>query len=201
VDPLRAFGLPANLAADLIGRRPDIVAARWRAEAAVERVGQARASFYPNINLAAFIGAESLGITNLTQTGSDIGSIGPALNLPIFDSGRLQAGLLRADAERDAAIDAYDATLTEALHDVADVAVSERALNARLDNARQALAADEDADRIARQRYEGGLTNYQTVLITEDAVLVRRLVVADLESRKFSLDVALVRALGGGFSS
>src|SRR5262249_55244066 len=128
-EALRAFGLPANLAANLIGRRPDIVAARWRAEAAAQRVGEARAAFYPNVNLAAFIGAESLGISNLTQSGSDIGSVAPALSLPIFDSGRLQAGLQRADAERDAAIDAYDATLTEALHDVADVAVSERALN------------------------------------------------------------------------
>lgn len=195
------FGLPANLSADLIGRRPDLVAARWRAEAAASRVNQAHAAFYPNINLIANLGLESLGISNLTQSGSDIGQIGPALSLPIFDSGRLQAGLLRADAERDAAIDGYNATLTEALHEVADVVVSQRALTTRLENARAALAADEDAYRITRQRYEGGLANYQTVLIAEDAVLARRLAVADLESRKFSLDVALVRALGGGFSS
>lgn len=198
---LRAFGLPHNLTADLIGRRPDIVAARWRAEAAAHTTDQARASFYPNVNLVAFLGVESLGLSNLTAHGSDIGSIGPALSLPIFDSGRLSANLHRADAERDAAVAEYNATLTEALHQLADVAASERFLDTRLSETRAALAANEDAYRVAHDRYDGGLSNYQTVLIAEDAVLTQRLAVADLESRRFALDVALVRALGGGFTS
>ncbi|MES1200784.1 MAG: efflux transporter outer membrane subunit [Pseudomonadota bacterium] len=196
-----AFGLPANLSADLIGRRPDIVAARWRAEAANGRVEGAQASFYPNVNLVGFLGTQALGLNNLTASGSDIGSIGPALSLPIFDSGRLSANLQRTDAERDAAVAAYNGALTEALHQIADVAASERSLDTRLHESRAALAADEDAFRIARLRYEGGLSNYQSVLIAEDAVLAQRLAVADLEARAFTLDVALVRALGGGFTA
>ena len=74
-------------------------------------------------------------------------------------------------------------------------------MSARLSETRAALAADEDAYRVARQRYEGGLSTYQSVLIAEDAVLGERLAVADLESRRFALDVALVRALGGGFTA
>jgi NodT family efflux transporter outer membrane factor (OMF) lipoprotein len=198
---LRAFGLPQNLAVDLIGRRPDIVAARWRAEAAMQDTEQARAAFYPNVNLIAFLGVQSLGLGNLTAQGSDIGSIGPALSLPIFDSGRLSANLHRVDAERDAAVAEYNATLTEALHQLADIAASERALDTRLNETRAALAANEDAYRVAQHRYSGGLANYQTVLIAEDAVLAQRMAVADLESRRFALDVALVRALGGGFTS
>jgi NodT family efflux transporter outer membrane factor (OMF) lipoprotein len=197
---LHSFGLPQNLTADLIGRRPDIVAARWRAEAASHTTEQARASFYPNVNLVAFLGVQSLGLSNLTAQGSDIGSIGPAISLPIFDSGRLGANLHRADAERDSAIAEYNATLTEALHQLADVAASERALDTRLNETRAALAANEDAYRVAHDRYDGGLSNYQSVLIAEDAVLAQRLAVADLESRRFALDVALVRALGGGFT-
>jgi len=198
---LAAFGLPQNLAAELIGRRPDVVAARWRAEAAAHRTDEAQASFYPNVNLVAFLGVQSLGLSNLASAGSDIGSIGPAISLPIFDSGRLSANLHRADAERDAAIAAYNAALTEALHQIADVAASERALDTRLNETRAALAADEAAYRVAHDRYDGGLSNYQTVLIAEDAVLAQRMAVADLESRRFALDVALVRALGGGFTS
>ncbi|HVZ99641.1 MAG TPA: efflux transporter outer membrane subunit [Caulobacterales bacterium] len=198
---LTAFGLPPNLGADLIGRRPDIVAARWRAEAASARVEGANAAFYPNVNLAAFIGVQSLGLENLTKSGSDVGAIAPALSLPIFDSGRLRANRLRADAERDAAIAAYNGALSEALHQVADVVTSERALSTRLTESRDALSAYEDAYRIARLRYEGGLSNYQAVLIAEDAVLQQRLAVADLEARAFTLDVALVRALGGGYSA
>jgi outer membrane protein TolC len=109
--------------------------------------------------------------------------------------------LHRADAERDAAIAEYTATLTEALHQIADFAASERFLDTRLTETRAALAANEDAYRVAHDRYDGGLSNYQSVLIAEDAVLTKRLAVADLESRRFALDVALARALGGGFTS
>jgi len=198
---LKPAGLPANLAADLVGRRPDVTAARWRAEAADRRVAQSKAAFYPNINLIAFIGGQSLHLDQLTRSGSDIGSVGPALSLPIFQGGRLRAGLRGAWADRDAAVAAYDATLTEALHSVADVVASQRALNVRLTESRQALAADEDAFRIARLRYDGALSDYQSVLLAEQAVLAQRRIVADLESRAFTLDVALVRALGGGFAT
>lgn len=198
---LQAFGLPDNLSANLIGRRPDLVAARWRVEAANASTREAHAAFYPNINLVAFLGTEAVGLDNLVSSGSRIGSIGPAISLPIFESGRLGANLQRADAERDAAVADYDATLIEALREVADAAASERALAARLSESRTALAANEDAYRIARQRYDGGLSTYQAVLLAEDAVLTQRRVVADLESRGFVLDVALVRALGGGFTA
>src|SRR5689334_2593431 len=79
IDLARDFALPDNLAANLPGRRPDLVAARLRAEAAASRVGQARAAFYPNINLNAFIGVQSLTLDMLTKDGSSIGSAGPAI--------------------------------------------------------------------------------------------------------------------------
>jgi NodT family efflux transporter outer membrane factor (OMF) lipoprotein len=198
---LKPFGLPANLAADLIGRRPDVSAARWRAEAAQSRVSQAKAAFYPNVNLAGFIGVQSLGLDQLFKSGSDIGSVGPAVSLPIFEGGRLRAGLRGSQADRDAAVAAYDATVAQALRDVADVAASERSLSIQLAESRAALAAAEDAHRIARLRYQGALSNYQSELLAEQAVLTQRRVVADLESRAFALDIALVRALGGGFTS
>jgi NodT family efflux transporter outer membrane factor (OMF) lipoprotein len=197
---LKPFGLPANLAADLIGRRPDVVAAKWRAEAASKRIGQAKASFYPNVNLAAAIGVQSLHLDKLFDSGSDVGSVGPAVSLPIFEGGRLKANLRAAEADRDGAVAAYDSAVTQALRDVADVAASERALNTRLAESRAALAANEDGFRIARLRYQGGLSTYQNVLIAELAVLAQRRNVADLESRALTLDVALVRALGGGFA-
>jgi outer membrane protein TolC len=91
--------------------------------------------------------------------------------------------------------------VTRALQDVADAAASAHALTTRLAEARAALAAEEEAYKVAQLRFKGGLANYQSVLIVEDNVLQRRRLVADLEARAFSLDVALVRALGGGFAS
>jgi NodT family efflux transporter outer membrane factor (OMF) lipoprotein len=196
---IAAFGLPENLAADLLGRRPDIVAARWRAEAAAKRIKQSEAAFYPNVNLAAYVGVNVLNLENITRSGSDIGSVGPAISLPIFQGGRLRSNLLFADAERDAAIAAYNGTVVEALRQVADAVTSAKALDGRLTESKAALQAYEDAYDVARRRYDGGLANYQSVLLAEDAVLAQRLAVADLQSRAFSLDVALVRALGGGF--
>jgi len=84
---------------------------------------------------------------------------------------------------------------------VADATASERALGSRLKESSDALAADEDAYRIARLRYEGGLSNYQSVLLAEDAVLTGRRTVVDLKARAFTLDVQLVRALGGGYQT
>ncbi|MEA3003944.1 MAG: hypothetical protein QOH81_2732 [Sphingomonadales bacterium] len=197
----RPFGLPGNLAADLIGRRPDIVAARWRAEAATQRVGIARAAFYPNVNLTAFIGFQALGLGNLFKAGSDVGSVGPAISLPIFDAGRIRADYKGARAEADAAVASYDGILVQALREVADAATSQRALAARLAESRQALAASEEAYRLARLRYQGQLANYLTVLEAEDRAIAARRDLAALEARAFSLDVALVRALGGGFGA
>ena len=197
---IKPFGLPDNLPANLIGRRPDVVAAKWRAEAATSRTRQAKAAFYPDINLTGFIGVQSLYLDKLFDSGSDIGQVGPALRLPIFEGGRLRAGLRGAEADRDAAVASYDAALTQALRDVADVTASEKALGQRLADARAALTANENAYRIARLRYEGQLSTYQSVLLAEQSVLAQRRVVADLESRAFALDIALVRALGGGFT-
>lgn len=194
-----ATGLPANLAADLVGRRPDLRAARLRAEAAGKRIAVARAGFYPNVNLAAYLGVQSLGLDMLTKSGSDIGQVGAALSLPIFEGGRLRAGYRGARADYDVAVAAYDQTLIQALNEVADAAAGERALEARLSAAREALDAGEAAYRIARQRYEGGLSTYLTLLTAEDAVIAQRRAVAQLEARALTLDASLVRALGGGF--
>ena len=198
---LTPFGLPEHLAVDLVGRRPDLTAARWRAQSAAKRIHQAQAKFYPNVNLAAYIGYQSLGLANLFASGSGIGQIGPAVTLPIFEGGRLRAGLRGARADYDDAVAAYDKTLVQAIREVADAAASERALDVRLKESGDALAASEDAYRIARLRYDGGLANYQAVLLAEDSVLQDRRALADLRARAMTLDVQLVRALGGGFGA
>jgi NodT family efflux transporter outer membrane factor (OMF) lipoprotein len=197
----KAFGLPANLPAELIGRRPDIVAARWRAEASVSRIKRDRAAFYPNVNLAGLIGAAALPVRDLTSSGSEVGSIGPAVTLPLFEGGLLRANLAASEAERDEAIATYDGAVVEALREVADVATSVRSLRVELSQSSAALARSEEAYRMAGVRYRTGLSTYSALLQVEQGVLVRRCAVADLRARAFALDVALVRALGGGFTS
>jgi len=201
IDLAQPFGLPANLSAELLGRRPDIAAARLRAEAASKRIDQAEASFYPNVNLVAFVGVQSLGLDMLTKSGSSIGSIGPAISLPLFDGGRLRAQLRGADAGYAQAVADYERALVQALQEVADAAVSQRAIGGQLAKTDEAVEAAREAWRIQGNRYQGGLATYLEVLSAEDSLLGNLRVQSDLQSRSFSLDVALVRALGGGYAS
>ncbi|MBV8049333.1 MAG: efflux transporter outer membrane subunit [Paludibacterium sp.] len=194
-------GLPSNLALDLLGRRPDVVAARLRTEAAAKRIDQAKAGFYPSVNLVGLLGVQSLGINNLSKSGSDIGDAGVAISLPIFNTQHLQGQLRGAHAEYEMAVANYDATLTNALHEVADSATSRKALGAELASTRAAVAAAQSAYDIVNQRYQGELATYLDVLIAEDALVSAKRSQADVEARALTLDIALVRALGGGFQS
>lgn len=195
-----AFALPEELAVNLLGRRPDVVAARRMVEAQRYRIDQKKADFYPNVNLSAFIGLQALGLDRLSNSGSDFGSIGPAISLPIFTAGRLQGELRGTQATYDEAVATYNAAVTRALQEVADVGLSKKALNTQLEKAEAAVKASGDAHRVARNRYEGGLATYLEVLYAEDGLLNNQRNLTNLQSRAFALDVALKRALGGGYA-
>jgi len=195
----REPGLPERLALELVGRKPEVVAARWRAEAAAARIGVARARFYPNINIIAFVGLRALGLGNLFDGGSETGGLGPAVSLPIFEGGRLAANYRGARADYALAVAQYDAALLQALQEAADAATSLRGLTARAERTRAALTAREDAYEQAVLSFKGGLSDFEAVLVAEDALLDARRAATGLAVRGLSLDVALVRALGGGF--
>jgi len=198
---LKAQGIPADASINLIGRRPDIAAARTRVEAAGERIKEARAAFYPDINIGALVGLQSLGLGSLFSGGSGFASVSPAVTLPLFHGGALQGQYRGRRGQYDEAVALYDGQVIQALRETADTLTSEKQLAERLAQSRSALADYEDALRVARGRYEEGLTNYLTVLTAEESVVNARLSVAQLETRAFTLDVQLVRSLGGGFSA
>ncbi|MFC3533631.1 efflux transporter outer membrane subunit [Vogesella facilis] len=190
-------GLPASLQAELLGRRPDLQAARLRAEAAARRIDVAEAGFYPDVNLSAYLGAQSLGLDLLTKAGSGIAGIGPAISLPIFRSGQLQGGYRVARADYDAAVASYNQALSQALREVADAVTQQRLLLPQLSQRQLALSAAQDAMRVANDRYRGGLASYLEVLNAEDSVITARRTLANVQSQRFSHDIALIKALGG----
>jgi NodT family efflux transporter outer membrane factor (OMF) lipoprotein len=193
-------GLPSNVSLDLLGRRPDIIAARLRTEAAARRIDQRKAGFYPSVNLLAFAGFQSVGIDNLFKSASQSGAAGPAISLPIFNTERLQGQYKGARAEYDYAVATYNGTLSTALREVADATTSRKSLDEELAAARAAVAAAAEAHQIVRSRYEGALATYLDVLSAEDSLISARRSEAELETRALILDVSLVRALGGGFT-
>ncbi|HDR9103325.1 TPA: efflux transporter outer membrane subunit [Burkholderia vietnamiensis] len=192
-------GLPETLPVDLLGRRPDIVAAREMAEASAQQVKAKKAAFYPNVNLTGMLGLQSLGLNMLLKSGSVMGAVGPAVTLPIFTGGQLRGELRSAAAAYDQSVALYNATLTAALREVADAWLSKEALAGQLEKAKEAVSAADAAYVVAQNRYKGGLANYLEVLQAEDTLLASQDSLTGLQSRAASLDIALKRALGGGY--
>lgn len=192
-------GLPEGVTTDLVGRRPDIAAARERVEAAASRIKVARADFFPALRLNALIGVQSLGLENLVSSDSTYGRVGPAISLPIFHGGALQ-GRYRADrASYDEAVADYDRTVLAAYQQTADAVSGRRLLAEQLARSAEALAAAEDAYAVAQSRYRGGLSSYLDVLTVEDRLLQARLAHAGIAAAARAIDIELIRALGGGF--
>jgi NodT family efflux transporter outer membrane factor (OMF) lipoprotein len=196
---VKSTPLPAGLPADLLGRRADLVAQRWRVEAALKDVDVARAQFYPNLNLVAFAGLSSIGLDRLLQAGSATYGAGPALRLPVFEGGRLRANLSARHADVDIAVDAYNAALLRALREVADEVTSLQSLERQQLSQDEALKAAESAFDLALQRYRAGLGNFLVVLTAETNVLAQRRAASELKARHLGAEAALARALGGGY--
>lgn len=196
---LKPLAVPAELHADWLARRADISAARWRVEAAQGEVHVARAQFYPNINLVAFAGFQSLGVERLLRGGSFQWNVGPALRLPIFEAGRLRAQLAARSADVDAAIESYNAAVIDAMRDAAEQAQAVQSVALQQREQAHALAAAEAAWRIARQRYEAGLGTYLHVLAAETAVLAQRRQQLDLGAQALGAQIGLAQAMGGGW--
>ncbi|MEO6032526.1 MAG: efflux transporter outer membrane subunit [Burkholderiaceae bacterium] len=197
---VRTVPLPAAVPADLLGRRADVNAARWRVEAATHDMKSAKAQFYPNVNLTAFVGLSSIGLDQLLRSGSQQYGVGPAIRLPIFDSGRLRANLRGKSADVDAAIASYNGAVLDAVHDVADQLTSLRSIERQQLEQGQAQSAAEAAFDLSTQRYKAGLSTYLTVLTAEASVLNQRRLATDLKARALDGQVALIRALGGGYA-
>jgi len=194
------LGIPAGVTTDILGRRPDIAAARERVRAAASRVKVARADFYPAVSIGALFGLQSLGLGNLVEKDATFGNAGAALSLPLFHGGALKGRFTAARGSYDEAVADYDRTVLAAFQQAADAVTGRKLVGERLADARAALAAAEEAYRIARLRYEGGLSSYLEVLQVEDRLLQARLSAVAVEGEARSLDISLIRALGGDYA-
>ncbi|MEW5304215.1 MAG: hypothetical protein WDW36_006841 [Sanguina aurantia] len=182
-----AVAVPENLPADIIGHRADLVAARWRVEAASKNIKVAKTQFLPNVSIGAYAGLIGLGGGNLFQAPSRFFSVAPSFSLPIFDGGRLRANLAGKDAQYDEAVAQYNKTLV--------TAVNQQQIAAQ----QQAVDAANDAWQLAQQRYKAGIGSYLEALSVRQQLLFSQQDMAGLQSQQVGLSVQLIRALGGGF--
>jgi len=196
-----AITAPANLPLELISRRPDIVAARWRVEAGQSEIDLAKNQFYPNINIVGFAGLSSLGLDNFIKSGSSIVGVGPTIRLPIFEGGRLRAQLKNKVAGYDVAVATYNQSLTDALHEVADQLQTLQTSEAQ---AKQQVIAEQAAKialQLAQQRQKAGTANMLPVLAAETTLLAQQKLSLDIAIRHTDSQINLIKALGGGYNS
>jgi len=192
--------LPDNLPADLVSRRPDLVAARWRVDATLHDIKVAKAEFYPDINLSAMIGLDAFGWGHFLRAASRTASAGPAIHLPIFDGGALRAQLKGRYADFDFAVANYNETLVNALTDVATQLADIRSIDTQIVNAVRTDTAAQRALSLALAQYKAGLTTQLTVLNAQTNALASSQVVANLRMNRRDRQIALAAALGGGYA-
>ncbi|EMC3962812.1 TPA: efflux transporter outer membrane subunit [Pseudomonas aeruginosa] len=194
-----SLSLPSVLPAELLGRRADIVAARWRVEAARRNIDSAKTEFYPNLNLGAMAGLAALHTSDVLQAPSRFFQVAPAISLPIFDGGRRRANLAERDADYDLAVGQYNKTLVQALGEVSDDLGKLRSLEQQVIDQRQARDIARSNFDLAMRRYGEGVGSYLDALSVQQQLLVAERQLASLESQQIDLSVQLVQALGGGF--
>lgn len=198
-DGMPMAGLPDDARIGLLSRRPDLVAARWRVEAAAKDIDVARAEFLPDVTLSAMAGLTTITPSDFLLGASRAFAFGPSLRLPVFEGGRLRANLHGRYADYDAAVADYNQTLANALRDTADVVSGLQAVAAETAQRQQAQALAEHAYALASGRWQAGLANQLAVLTAQDSVLVQQRQVAQLKGQQLDLQFQLVWTLGGGY--
>lgn len=196
------LALPDDLPVDLIGHRADLVAARWRVEAASKAIKAAKTEFLPNISISAMAGFVAVGDSSgLFQLPARTYGITPALNLPIFDGGRRRANLAATDAGYDHAVAQYNATLIRAVNEVADDYSALKSMRSQLAAEGRAQQDAQQAWNDALKLYKGGLGSSLETLIARQQLLAAQQRMAALDSQQMDLSVQLIEALGGGYAA
>ncbi|WP_254061676.1 efflux transporter outer membrane subunit [Granulicella sp. L60] len=192
--------VPTGLPSELLERRPDIAAAERRVAEANDRIGIARAAFYPTISLSGAVGFEGSTFTNLFNPASFLWSIGPTLSQTIFDAGRRASVSEQANASYDETVANYRQTTLNAFQQVEDNLVALRVLNQEAEHQHLATQAAESAEQIFNNRYVGGLDNYLQVVTAQTTALANERNDIDIMRRQMDASVLLIKALGGGWN-
>jgi NodT family efflux transporter outer membrane factor (OMF) lipoprotein len=192
--------IPPGLPSELLERRPDIASAERRVAEANDRIGIARAAFYPTISLSGSVGFEGSSFGNLFNPASFLWAIGPTLSQTIFDAGRRAAVSEQANASYDETVANYRQTTLTAFQQVEDNLVALRVLNQEAEHQHQATLAAESAEQIFNNRYVGGLDTYLQVVTAQTTALSNERNDIDIMRRQMDASVLLIKALGGGWN-
>jgi multidrug efflux system outer membrane protein len=199
--PAVSSALPDNVKIDLIARRADITASRWRVESAEKSLASARAELFTDITVNALLGVQSLDVGRLLEYGSRVPQVSGAIHLPIFDAGRLKARYGGAQAAIDSAVSSYQDAVIGAARDVATQATTRAQVGSQRAQRAKQVAAALRMKGTAAARVRQGLVDSRSEFTAAEAWIDQRDALLQLDSAALSADIALQRALGGGYES
>lgn len=191
--------MPARLGYELLARRADLQAAHWYIEASLKEVDAAKAAFYPDVNLMAFLQQDALHLSDLFRHSAQQMGVTAGLTLPIFDSGRLNAGLDIASAESGLSVASYNKAVIEAVNQVAHSAAQVETL---IDKNQHQQQVEKDAARtlaLAQARYNAGIIAGSRVNVARIPTLEEQIVGLRLQGQWLDAAIQLTSALGGGY--
>jgi multidrug efflux system outer membrane protein len=192
---LNAVGDPATL----LRRRPDIRVAERTLAASTARIGVAIGDLFPKVTFTGSVGYNAATFGGLGKTGSDTYSVGPAISWAAFDLGRVGARIKIAHAQADADLAVYEASVLGALEETEGALLTYGRAQSRRELLTQAASASERAADLARQRFQGGLTDFVNVLDAEREALIVEDSLAQSRTQTATALVAVYKALGGGW--
>ncbi|RQQ45086.1 MdtP family multidrug efflux transporter outer membrane subunit [Burkholderia stagnalis] len=197
--PSPPLALPTTLSYEFLARRPDLQALRWYVEASFDRIDAAKAAFYPSFDIKAFFGVNALHLADLFTHASRQINLVPGLTLPIFDGGRLNANLGGVRAASDLLILQYNQAVLNAVRDVAMTGSQLQDLDVEAKLQTEKIEAVRFAQDSVDAHYRTGLASRLAAVEAKQAVLVERMVLAEIDGRRIGQDIALTKALGGGY--
>ncbi|WP_445619634.1 efflux transporter outer membrane subunit [Kushneria sp. Sum13] len=192
--------LPNEAGLELIARRPDIMASRWQVEAGMRGIDQARADYYPNVSLSAlagFLRVHPLG-TGRNEDVS-VASFGPAVMLPIFEGGRLDARYNASRAQLESAIADYNQRVVDAAQEVARQTVTLSRIDAQRDAQATALESFQHRLELARERDTRGVEDPRALIEAQQGLVREQMNRLTLEGELLDTRIQLIHALGGGY--
>lgn len=191
--------LPDNLPLDLIAHRPDITAQIWRTDSAEKEVYVAKAQFYPNLNLLALGGLQTITFNKWFTNPSKYGNAGPAIHLPIFEGGALRANLSGKKDEYIIAVLEYENLVINAVQEVLDGISNVRLWNDRLTSLVQATESSKSTVDLTQQRMMKHLSSKIDLLDAEKQWLSDRDTQLQATGAGLVAHLSLIKAMGGGF--
>ena len=191
--------IPAGVPSELLQRRPDIASAERRMAAANVSIGVSRAAFYPNITLNGTVGFEDSAF-NLLSLPNSLWSVGAGAMLPLFEGGLRRAELQRSWSRYAQTRDGYRSTVLASFQEVEDGLSLTQRLATEVTQQREASDQALQVLSISTMLYEDGLDNYLSVAVAQVQALAAQTAEVQLQSRRLQASVALIRALGGGWT-